>query len=310
MKGDGNQYDYGFRIYDPRLGRFLSVDPLFKGYPWYTPYQFAGNMPIWAIDLDGLEEMKKNSVANVIKDIKGDIVTKPTVINDPTSSADAIPGVRRLNPNQIEVTPGLINKSHRNWNTFTWQQVNGKDFSVGQTNTPIGQDAGGTVKPPKTNLEQDNDDVPFTGIPQGTTDIKPVNSTEVKKITKNISVNIQLHGVNIKNGTETNLSVGFQGKEAAPDNFNDAEDVAFGIGKQVKNTNVKIDVKGYVLLPANGSLDDVVPDKNYTYRELAQKRTDYIKDRLIKNGANPKQIKTSVPNTGHNGQRITATFTQ
>lgn len=33
----------------------LSVDPLTKSYPWYTPYQFAGNMPIVAIDLDGLE---------------------------------------------------------------------------------------------------------------------------------------------------------------------------------------------------------------------------------------------------------------
>jgi len=52
----GTSYDYGFRIYDPRLGRFLSVDPLTKSYPWYTPYQFAGNKPIWAFDLDGLEE--------------------------------------------------------------------------------------------------------------------------------------------------------------------------------------------------------------------------------------------------------------
>ena len=58
VKGDGASYDYGFRIYDPRLGKFLSVDPLFKGYPWYTPYQFAGNTPIQAIDLDGLEEFK------------------------------------------------------------------------------------------------------------------------------------------------------------------------------------------------------------------------------------------------------------
>jgi len=32
------------------------VDPLTKSYPWYTPYQFAGNKPIIAIDLDGLEE--------------------------------------------------------------------------------------------------------------------------------------------------------------------------------------------------------------------------------------------------------------
>ncbi len=56
IKGEGAQYDYGFRIYDPRVGRFLSTDPLFKGYPWYTPYQFAGNKPIAFIDLDGLEE--------------------------------------------------------------------------------------------------------------------------------------------------------------------------------------------------------------------------------------------------------------
>ncbi len=48
-------YDYGFRIYNPQIARFLSVDPLAPEYPWYTPYQFAGNMPIWAIDLDGLE---------------------------------------------------------------------------------------------------------------------------------------------------------------------------------------------------------------------------------------------------------------
>ena len=53
--GTGNVYDYGFRIYDPRLGRFMSVDPLAPEYPWYTPYQYAGNMPIKFIDRDGLE---------------------------------------------------------------------------------------------------------------------------------------------------------------------------------------------------------------------------------------------------------------
>ncbi|MGF6846847.1 RHS repeat-associated protein [Chitinophaga sp. W3I9] len=57
VKGAGNQYDYGFRIYDPRIARFLSVDPLTQTYPWYTPYQFAGNKPIVAVDLDGLEEL-------------------------------------------------------------------------------------------------------------------------------------------------------------------------------------------------------------------------------------------------------------
>ncbi|MFT3981658.1 MAG: RHS repeat-associated core domain-containing protein [Ferruginibacter sp.] len=56
VKGNGNQIDYGNRIYDSRIGRFTSVDPLQKKYPYYTPYQFSGNKPIWAMDLDGLEE--------------------------------------------------------------------------------------------------------------------------------------------------------------------------------------------------------------------------------------------------------------
>ena len=55
VKGQGNQQDYGMRIYDNRLGRFLSVDPLTADYPELTPYQFASNRPIDGIDLDGLE---------------------------------------------------------------------------------------------------------------------------------------------------------------------------------------------------------------------------------------------------------------
>ena len=58
LKGQGLQYNYGFRIYDARLGKFLSEDPLFASFPWYTPYQFAGNSPINSIDLDGLEEFE------------------------------------------------------------------------------------------------------------------------------------------------------------------------------------------------------------------------------------------------------------
>ena len=51
-------YDYGFRIYNPAIAKFLSVDPLTKSYPMLTPYQFASNRPIDGIDLDGLEFYK------------------------------------------------------------------------------------------------------------------------------------------------------------------------------------------------------------------------------------------------------------
>ena len=55
VNGEGNQIDYGARIQDTRLGRFLSVDPKAKSYPMLSSYQFASNTPIQAIDLDGME---------------------------------------------------------------------------------------------------------------------------------------------------------------------------------------------------------------------------------------------------------------
>jgi len=51
----GDQQDYGHRIYDPRVGRFLSVDPVTGKYPELTPYQFASDRPIDGVDQDGLE---------------------------------------------------------------------------------------------------------------------------------------------------------------------------------------------------------------------------------------------------------------
>ena len=48
-------YDYGFRIYNPAIGKFLSVDPLAGDFPYYSVYHFAGCNPIKFIDMDGGE---------------------------------------------------------------------------------------------------------------------------------------------------------------------------------------------------------------------------------------------------------------
>ena len=50
---DGSHLDFGARIYDSRLGRFLSIDPLFQEYPYWSPYLFAGNNPVYYIDENG-----------------------------------------------------------------------------------------------------------------------------------------------------------------------------------------------------------------------------------------------------------------
>ena len=53
VKGSGNSYDFGARIYDPRLGRWLSIDPLQKKYPFFSPYVFSASNPILFYDFDG-----------------------------------------------------------------------------------------------------------------------------------------------------------------------------------------------------------------------------------------------------------------
>ncbi len=51
----GGAVSYKYRIHDPRIGRFLSIDPLAPEYPWNSPYAFSENMVIHMVELEGLE---------------------------------------------------------------------------------------------------------------------------------------------------------------------------------------------------------------------------------------------------------------
>ena len=53
VKGAGNSIDFGARIYDPRLGNFLSLDPLSKKYPYVSNYSYALDNPVFFIDNQG-----------------------------------------------------------------------------------------------------------------------------------------------------------------------------------------------------------------------------------------------------------------
>ncbi len=60
LKGEGNSLNYEFRMHDPRVGRFLSLDPLSAQYPHNSPYAFAENRVIDGIELEGLEFLDKD----------------------------------------------------------------------------------------------------------------------------------------------------------------------------------------------------------------------------------------------------------
>jgi RHS repeat-associated protein len=53
IKGTGNSLDFGARIYDSRLGRWLSLDPLQAKYPSLSAYNFCNNNPVLFKDPDG-----------------------------------------------------------------------------------------------------------------------------------------------------------------------------------------------------------------------------------------------------------------
>ena len=80
IKGTNNSYDFGARMYDPRIGRWLKTDLYEPATPELSPYRFAANNPIKYSDGDGNFEIDettnkndpnlKPALANVLSELK------------------------------------------------------------------------------------------------------------------------------------------------------------------------------------------------------------------------------------------------
>jgi RHS repeat-associated protein len=73
--GNGNAYNFGARIYDNRIARWMSLDPAAKEYPEFSDYIFVANSPLSFIDptgavvepADNLTQAQKSRVQAAIK---------------------------------------------------------------------------------------------------------------------------------------------------------------------------------------------------------------------------------------------------
>lgn len=78
IKGEGNSYDFGARMLDPRVGRWFARDPLSQKYPYDSPYMFSGNSPISMMDPDGERKRK----ITLIYDESGNLVDTQVTLVD------------------------------------------------------------------------------------------------------------------------------------------------------------------------------------------------------------------------------------
>ncbi len=80
IKGQGNSINYTFRLHDPRVGRFLSIDPLAPDYPWNSPYAFSENRVIDGVELEGLE-WRKSTKLEIVMNAMGLVCKNKNNIN-------------------------------------------------------------------------------------------------------------------------------------------------------------------------------------------------------------------------------------
>ena len=76
---DLDWYDYGFRNYDPQIGRFTQLDPLTDEYPELTNYQYASNDPIGNVDVDGLEGVTSTLTKTLTQEVAPKVVSLPGI---------------------------------------------------------------------------------------------------------------------------------------------------------------------------------------------------------------------------------------
>jgi RHS repeat-associated protein len=75
-RGKGNTYDFGIRMYDLRICRWLKPDALESKYPSTSPYAFTANNPIFMMEIDGNDfiattAMTKRQVKAALKTVFG-----------------------------------------------------------------------------------------------------------------------------------------------------------------------------------------------------------------------------------------------
>lgn len=113
-------------MHDPRIGRFFARDPLDAEFPFYSPYQFAGNNPIYALELEGLEPMPSTEnitrTKSALKKYHGGFLTVAIQKSNNTSYASVWRVAHNLKPNNYVGALGVVGESRMAYEMYTFLQ--------------------------------------------------------------------------------------------------------------------------------------------------------------------------------------------
>jgi RHS repeat-associated protein len=111
-EGDLNWLDYGFRNYDPQIGRFLQIDPLSDDYADLSPYLYAYNDPIANVDEDGLfASSALNAVGQAVNNTLPEVIVKSTIKKAASKSIGKII-LTKIAENSVSLFGSLINSGN------------------------------------------------------------------------------------------------------------------------------------------------------------------------------------------------------
>lgn len=255
-KGGGNSYDFGDRIFDPRLGRWLSLDPLMAKYPYFSPYIFTANNPIYYVDRDGREiiinykDARGNNQSFTYKP-KMAVSNYPVHVKEAIKTLDAIHNISTVvnkpqdfnitDPSPQEVISNLAKATDfkLNLNVLTkeeWKKNNPSGLSDGETSNFLSSnEAEGTINwSPEIGVVEVDDQGKESGL---TRSPMTILSHEIKhgfNLMKKLTAGLKaIKDDNFKNASEKS-AVGFENTVGFNKENPEGERTSYSKGKTVE----------------------------------------------------------------------------